>query len=56
MPLGNANPGNVFEYSGAGNNSYKYVLDSTHFPPGPYTLFFTATGDPVTHSAPFLKP
>jgi len=47
-----ANPTNDFLFN-SGFGGYTYILNVAGFAPGSYTLEFTATGDPITHSAPF---
>ena len=37
----------------AAGGGYVFNLVVKTFPPGGYTLDFTATGDPATHHAPF---
>ena len=48
---GNTNPGGVFQYLTTGG--YLYNLGTKSYPAGSYKLFFTATGDPIEHEAPF---
>jgi hypothetical protein len=47
----NSNPGNVFVLR---NGVYVYNLDTKLLSAGSYTLQFTAAGDPITHSVPFI--
>lgn len=48
-----ANPTNDFLFN-SGQGGYVYVLNAKGLPAGSYTLQFTVTGDPITHSAPFI--
>ncbi len=48
---GNANPDNNFRLDG---NQYIFNLKTKGFAPGEYTLHFTVTGDPVTHTLKFV--
>jgi hypothetical protein len=48
-----ANPTNDFLFN-SGMGGYVYVLNAKGLPAGSYTLEFTVTGDPITHSAPFI--
>jgi len=53
--VSNANPDFKFRFDsklGVGGG-YIFNLVAKTFPPGGYTLDFTATGDPATHHAPF---
>lgn len=55
--LGNLNPGNVFLY-GPGTSpgaSYIYNLDTKGLTNGSHVLSFTVQGDPVPHTASFIK-
>lgn len=47
-----ANPTNDFLFN-SGQGGYIYVLNTKPLSAGSYTLEFTVTGDPITHSAPF---
>lgn len=48
-----ANPTNDFLFN-SGMGGYVYVLNAKSLAAGSYTLDFTVTGDPITHSAPFM--
>ena len=48
-----ANPTNDFLFN-SGQGGYIYVLNTKTLSAGSYTLEFTVTGDPITHSAPFM--
>src|SRR5439155_1512283 len=48
-----ANPTNDFLFN-SGQGGYVYVLNTKTLPAGSYALEFTVTGDPITHSAPFM--
>ncbi len=50
---GNANPGNNFRYDPT-LGGYIFNLSTKGFAPGEYTLSFTVTGDPVTHTLKFV--
>jgi predicted extracellular nuclease len=50
---GNANPGNNFRYDPV-LGGYIFNLSTKGFAPGEYTLSFTVTGDPVTHTLKFV--
>ena len=52
-PTSIANPTNDFLFN-SGQGGYVYVLNARTLPDGSYTLDFTVTGDPITHSAPFI--
>ena len=52
VPTSIVNPTNDFLFN-SGFGGYTYILNVHGFPPGSYTLEFTVSGDPVTHSAPF---
>jgi hypothetical protein len=49
---GASNPGGVFVVAPGGG--YQFNLDTRGYAPGPYALDFAVTGDPLTHSAPFV--
>ena len=53
--VSNANPDFKFRFDAkiAPGGGYIFNLIAKTFPPGSYTLDFTATGDPATHHAPF---
>jgi hypothetical protein len=52
---GNANPDNNFRFDSSlgGSGGYIFNLSTAGLSPGTYSLQFTVTGDPVTHSVNF---
>jgi hypothetical protein len=54
VPTSTANPTNDFLFN-SGSGGYVYILNAKPLASGSYTLEFTVSGDPITHSAAFIK-